>query len=136
MNVFSAARGRSSGATFHGAINSNGQDLNAHLLLALAERDLGNQEAALQELATVEKIDPSGSCGASGKVLLDRRHALLKKTLIDLMGAQSESAIEVSIFYSSLARWKEAAAILKMVEPPQIERSVGNAASLLLHTCV
>lgn len=34
------------------------------------------------------------------------------------MDAQSESAIEVSIFYSSLAHWKEAAAILKLVEPP------------------
>ena len=38
--------------------------------------------------------------------------------LRNFMGEQSEDAIQVSIFYSSLARWKEAAAVLKMVEPP------------------
>ncbi len=103
---------------FTGAINSNGQDLKAHLLLALSERDLGNQEAALQELATVEKIDPADRVAQAEKYFLTG-DVTAKEKLIGLMGAQSESAIEVSIFYSSLARWKEAAAILKMVEPPQ-----------------
>ena len=100
-----------------GAINSNGQDIDAHLLLALAERDLGDQAAALEQLATVEKIDPADRVAQAEKFFLTGDTAS-RKTLIDLMGAQSESAIEVSIFYSSLARWKEAAAVLKMVEPP------------------
>ncbi|MGA7707555.1 MAG: DUF5107 domain-containing protein, partial [Acidobacteriaceae bacterium] len=100
-----------------GAINSNGQDINAHLLLAMAERDLGNHAAALNELAEIEKIDPADRVAQAEKYFLTGDTSA-QKTLIDLMDAQSESAIEVSIFYSSLARWKEAAAILKMVEPP------------------
>jgi tetratricopeptide (TPR) repeat protein len=99
-----------------GAVNSNGQDINAHLLLAMAERDRGNQAAALEELATVEKIDPSDRIVQAERYFL-LGDAAAREKLIDLMDAQSESAIEVSIFYSSLARWKEAAAILKMVEP-------------------
>ncbi|MGA9959494.1 MAG: DUF5107 domain-containing protein, partial [Acidobacteriaceae bacterium] len=100
-----------------GAINSNGQDINAHLLLAMAERDLGNHAAALNELAEIENIDPADRVAQAEKYFLTGDTSA-QKTLIDLMDAQSESAIEVSIFYSSLARWKEAAAILKMVEPP------------------
>lgn len=102
---------------FAGAINANGQDLKAHLMLALSERDRGNRKAALQELATVEKIDPSDRVAQAETYFLTG-DVSAKVKLIDLMGAQSESAIEVSIFYSSLARWKEAAAVLKMVEPP------------------
>jgi len=41
-------------------------------------------------------------------------------------------AIEVAIFYASLERWKEAAAVLKMVEPPHNQDPWGNAANLLL----
>jgi tetratricopeptide (TPR) repeat protein len=100
-----------------GAINSNWQDIRAHLLLAMAERDLGNQAAALGELATVEKIDPADRVAQAEKYFLTG-DTTARKTLIGLMDAQSESAIEVSIFYSSVARWKEAAAVLKMVEPP------------------
>ncbi|MGC2512423.1 MAG: DUF5107 domain-containing protein, partial [Acidobacteriaceae bacterium] len=100
-----------------GAINSNGQDINAHLLLAMAERDLGNHAAALNELAEIENIDPADRVAQAEKYFLTGDTSA-QKTLVDLMDAQSESAIEVSIFYSSLARWKEAAAILKMVEPP------------------
>ena len=100
-----------------GAITSNGQDIRAHLLLAMVDRDLGNQDAALAELATVEKIDPADRVAKAERYFLTG-DATSRKTLIDLMGAQSESAIEVSIFYSSLERWQQAAAILKMVEPP------------------
>jgi tetratricopeptide (TPR) repeat protein len=100
-----------------GAVSSNGQDLDAHLLLAIAERDRGNQTAALEELATVERIDPADRIAQTEKYFLTGDVAA-KDKLIGLMDAQSESAIEVSIFYSSLARWKEAAAILKMVDPP------------------
>jgi tetratricopeptide (TPR) repeat protein len=102
---------------FAGTINSNGQDIKAHLLLALAQRDLGNQAAALRELAKVEKIDPADRVAQAETFFLTGDTAA-KEKLIRLMGAQSESAIEVSIFYSSVARWKEAAAVLKLVGPP------------------
>lgn len=116
-------------ATQHlaGAINSNGQDINAHLLLAIAERDLGDQAAALEQLATVEKIDPADRI-AQAEIYFLTGNAGSRNRLIDLMDAQSESAIEVSIFYSSLARWKEAAAILKMVEPPNSKDPWGTPA--------
>jgi tetratricopeptide (TPR) repeat protein len=100
-----------------GAVNSNGQDINAHLLLALAERDRGNRDAALEQLATVEEIDPADRIVQAERYFLSA-DAAARERLIALMDAQSESAIEVSIFYSSLARWKEAAAVLQMVEPP------------------
>ncbi|MES2222353.1 MAG: tetratricopeptide repeat protein, partial [Acidobacteriota bacterium] len=100
-----------------GAVNSNGQDIDAHLLLAVADRDLGDRNAALEELSTVKKIDPADRVAQAETYFLTDDDAA-RKTLLALMDAQSESAIEISIFYSSLARWKEAAAILKMVEPP------------------
>lgn len=101
-----------------GAIDSNGQDIKAHLLLALSERDLGNKDAALQELAKVNAIDPMDRVAQAEKYFLTG-DAAAKGKLVELMGDQTQSAMEVSIFYSSLSRWKEAATILKMVEPPQ-----------------
>ncbi len=100
-----------------GAINSNGKDLKARLVLAMTLRDQGNKTAALEQLAKVEAIDPAD------RVVQAERYFLIgdasaKQKLLSLMGKQSESAIEVSIFYSSLERWKDAAAVLKMVEPP------------------
>jgi tetratricopeptide (TPR) repeat protein len=100
-----------------GAINANGLDLNAHLLLAVTERDEGEKEAALDQLAKVEEIDPADRVAQAEKYFLTGDAAARGK-LIELMGERTESAMEVSIFYSSLARWKEAAAVLKMVEPP------------------
>ena len=100
-----------------GAIKSNEQDLNARLLLAVTKRDQGDKDAALQQLAVVEDIDPADRLVQAEKYFLMGDGAA-KDKLIELMGAQSESAIEISIFYSSLNRWREAAAILKMVEPP------------------
>ncbi len=100
-----------------GAINSNGKDLKARLVLAMTLRDQGNKAAALEQLAKVEEIDPADRVVQAERYFLTGDSGARAK-LLDLMGEQSESAIEVSIFYSSLERWKEAAAVLKMVEPP------------------
>jgi tetratricopeptide (TPR) repeat protein/DUF971 family protein len=101
-----------------GAINSNGKDINARLVLAMTLRDQGNTAAALEQLAKVEEIDPADRVVQAERYFLTG-DAIAKAKLLDLMGEQSESAIEVSIFYSSLERWKDAAAVLTMVEPPQ-----------------
>ncbi len=100
-----------------GAINSNGEDLDAHLLLAMKYRDQGKRDAALEQLAKVTAIDPTDRVAQAERFFLTDDNAA-KSELRNEMGEQSEDAIEVSIFYSSLSRWKEAIAILKMVEPP------------------
>lgn len=100
-----------------GAINVNGEDIDAHLLLAMVYRDQGDKPAALKQLEDVVAIDPADRVAQAEKYFLTG-NAEAKKTLLAEMGDQSEDAIEVSLFYNSLGRWKEAAAILKMVEPP------------------
>lgn len=106
-------------ATQHlaGAVNSNGEDIDAHLLLAVVYREQGNKQAALQQLDNVVAINPTDRVAQAEKYFLTGDMEA-KNTLLEEMGGQSEDAIEVSFFYSSLERWKEAAAILKMVEPP------------------
>ena len=108
-----------------GAIKANAQDLNAHLLLSVVERDEGDKNAALEQLAQVEEIDPAERVAQAEKYFLTGDAAARDK-LIELMGERSQSAMEVSIFYSSLARWKEAAAVLKMVEPPRNKDTWGT----------
>lgn len=100
-----------------GAINSNGKDIKARLVLAMTLWDQGNKAAALEQLAKVEAIDPADRVAQAETYFLTG-DASAREKLLDLMGEQTESAIEVSIFYSSLERWKDAAAVLKMVEPP------------------
>lgn len=106
-------------ATQHllGAINSNGEDLKARLLLAMIYRDQGRKDAALEQLAKVSAIDPTDRIAQSERFFLTG-DAAAENDLRRLMGEQGEDAIQVSIFYSSLLRWKEAVAVLKMVEPP------------------
>ncbi len=99
-----------------GAINSNGKDIKARLVLAITLRDQGKKTAALEQLAKVEEIDPADRIVQAERYFLTGDTAA-KAKLLDLMGERSESAIEVSIFYSSLERWKDAAAVLQMVEP-------------------
>ncbi len=100
-----------------GAINSNGEDLEAHLLLAMIYRDQGNKDAALAQLAQVSAVDPADRLADAERYFLTGDKAA-ESQLRSRMGEQSEDAIQVSIFYSSLKRWKEAVAVLKMVEPP------------------
>ncbi len=100
-----------------GAINSNGEDLKARLLLAMTYRDQGKKAAALEQLAEVTAVDPADRVAQAERFFLTG-DAAAEADLRRLMGEQGEDAIEVSIFYSSLSRWKEAVAVLKMVEPP------------------
>jgi tetratricopeptide (TPR) repeat protein len=100
-----------------GAINSNSEDLKARLLLAMTYRDHGKKDAALEQLAKVNAADPADRIAQAERFFLIGDVAA-EADLRRLMGEQGEDAIEVSIFYSSLSRWKEAVAVLKMVEPP------------------
>ncbi len=107
------------GAAQHllGAINSYGTDLKARLLLAVLYRDEGKKDAALEQLAKVIAADPADRVVQAEKFFLTGNKAA-ETDVRRLMGGQGEDAIEVSIFYSSLSRWKEATAVLKMVLPP------------------
>jgi tetratricopeptide (TPR) repeat protein len=100
-----------------GAVNSNGDDLDAHLLLAVMYRQQGNKAAALAQLAKMSTVDPANRLTDAEKFFLTGDSAA-QSELRSRMGEQSEDAIQVSIFYSSLGLWKNAVAILKMVEPP------------------
>jgi tetratricopeptide (TPR) repeat protein len=100
-----------------GAINSNGEDLKTRLLLAMMYRDQEKKDAALEQLAKVSAIDPPDRVAQAERFFLTGDIAA-ESELRSLMGEQGEDAIQVSIFYSSLSRWKEAVAVLKMVEPP------------------
>jgi tetratricopeptide (TPR) repeat protein len=108
-----------------GAIKANEQDINAHLLLAVTKLDEGDKDAALEQLAQVVEIDPADRVAQAEKYFLTG-DAGARDKLIELMGERTESGMEVSIFYSSLARWKEAAAVLKMVEPPHNKDTWGT----------
>jgi len=99
------------------AVNSNGEDLKARLLLAVMYRDQGKKDAALDQLAKVTAADPADRVAQSERFFLTR-DAAAENDVRRLMGGQGEDAIQVSIFYSSLSRWKDAVAVLKMVEPP------------------
>ncbi len=97
------------------AVRSNGYYLDARLLLALMDREQGARERALARLAEVEAIDPTNQWAAAERFFL-ARDAETRKTLRELMGGQSQEALEVSQFYRRLGRWKEAVEILTLVE--------------------
>jgi len=97
------------------AVAVNGNDLDAHALLALAYRDLGQKEDARQQLDAVLKIDPANRLVYSERLFLtgdqDARQELLRLT-----GGQSQEAIDVAIFYESIHHWTEAANVMKLIE--------------------
>lgn len=99
-----------------GAINSNGEDLDARLLLALIYREEGKKQEALEQIAKASAVNPTNRPAQAERYFLTG-DAAARKQLVDFMGGQSEDAIEVSIFYSSLERWKDAAAVLQMIHP-------------------
>ena len=109
-----------------GAIQSNGQDLNARLLLAITYRDQGNKEAAVEQLESVKAIDPANAIAQAERFFLTQEPSA-RQELSNLTGDQSEDAIQLSIFYSSLLRWKEAVAVLKLAEPPHNKDPWGTA---------
>jgi tetratricopeptide (TPR) repeat protein len=97
------------------AVKTNGYYLSARVLLAMIDREKGRREGALERLAEIETIDPTSPWAAAERYLLTR-DASAKTELERLLGGQSQEAIEVSLFYRKLARWKEALEILRLVE--------------------
>jgi tetratricopeptide (TPR) repeat protein len=100
-----------------GAITANGGDLQARLLLAVLYRDEGKKAAALEQLAKVTAVDPADRVAQAERYFLTGDKSAVSD-LRALMGGQGEDAIQVSIFYSGLSRWKDATAVLKLVLPP------------------
>ncbi|MGE5645302.1 MAG: DUF5107 domain-containing protein [Acidobacteriota bacterium] len=97
------------------AIVANGYDLNARTLLALTRREQGDKQRALAQLAEIERIDPADRFSLAERFFLTG-DAQAKAELLRLMGGQSQEAIDVSIFYRRLNKWKEAVEVLRMVE--------------------
>jgi tetratricopeptide (TPR) repeat protein len=96
-----------------GAVNSNGQDLSAHLLLAISYRSSGHTAPASGEIDRLLQVDPSNR-GAYAERFFLTRDSAAQTELKRLMGDQTQEALHVSALYSSLGRWKEAADILQM----------------------
>jgi tetratricopeptide (TPR) repeat protein len=97
------------------AIVASGDNLNARALYALVLRCQGKKEEAQRQLAELLSLDPTDRLVYAERYFLngdgDARHELLR-----LMGAQSQEALDVAIFYSDVHRWREAAEVLRMVE--------------------
>ena len=100
---------------FQRAIAANAYDLLSRFALAVAWRERGDKTAALNELAEIERIDPTSRPAQAERYFLTGDSAA-KEELLRLMGGQSQEAIGVSTFYWNLQRWEEAARILRLVE--------------------
>jgi tetratricopeptide (TPR) repeat protein len=100
---------------FRQASSSDGHDLFARLALAVALRESGNKPAAEQELAAVEIIDPVNRYAQAERWLLHRTPPA-RAELLRLLGAQSQEAMALSVFYQSLQQWADATRILQLVE--------------------
>ena len=87
------------------AIVANGYDLLARQLLALTWRERGDKERALAQLAEIERIDPTNRHSLAERFFLSGDTAA-RTELVRLMGGQSQEAIDVSIFYRNVQRWK------------------------------
>jgi len=109
-------RGRPGSAAEHlgEAITANGSHLSARNLLALCRRLQGHKEQAREQLEKVEETDPTNRWAAAERFFLNGRQEEHRSELIRLLGAQSQEALELSLNYSRLYRWEEAAAILKL----------------------
>ena len=97
------------------AIVANGYDLGSRQLLAVTYREQGNLERALAQLAEIQRIDPTDRPALAERFFLNGDKEA-RAELLRLMGGQSQEAIDVSIFYRGLGKWKEAVEVLRMVE--------------------
>ena len=104
-----------------GALARNAYDLAARLLLAVNHRDRGQRAAAERELAEVERIDPTNRPARAERFFLSADEPA-RQECVRLMGGQSQEAIGVSVFYREIHRWKEAAQIMRWVEPGKAEQ--------------
>ena len=96
-----------------GALLANGQDLSAHVLLAMAYRLSGDSAGAAEQIAQTLKIDPSNREAYAERYFLTNDGAA-RDELKRLMGDQTQEALHVAERYSSLRRWKEASTVLQM----------------------
>jgi len=100
---------------FNRAVLANGYDLNARALYALTLRIQGKQTDALAQLTSLLQLDPTNRIAYAERFFLSG-DAVAKSELLRLMGEQSQEALDVAIFYGGVQRWREAAAILRLVE--------------------
>ena len=98
-----------------GALNANGQDLSARVLLAMAYRLRGDAAEAAEQIAQTLKIDPSNREAYAERYFLTN-DPTARDELKRLMGDQTQEALHVAERYSSLGRWKEASKVLQMEE--------------------
>ncbi len=97
------------------AIAVNGYHLTARAMLALVARQQNRKDAALAQLAELEKLDPTSTLVQSEKWLLTGAPDA-QAELIHLLGGQSQEALGATTFYRRLHRYGDAAKILKLVE--------------------
>jgi tetratricopeptide (TPR) repeat protein len=97
------------------AVSVNAEDLLSRLMLAMAYRVNGEREAALREIAALERIDPTSRPARAERFFLTGE-AAAKEELLRLTGGQSQEALSVAAFYREMRQWRDAAAILQLVE--------------------
>lgn len=97
------------------AVAASGYDLNARVLLALVLREQGNKTEAMRQLDELTRLDATNSYAFAERYFLNSE-AGAKKELLRLMGGQSQQAFEIAALYADVHRWREAVAVLRMVE--------------------
>jgi len=97
------------------AIVANGYSLNARALYALVLRSQGKTEEAQRQLGELLRRDPTDRLAFAEQFFLNG-DADARRELLRLMGAQSQEALDVAIFYAGAHRWREAVSILRTVE--------------------
>lgn len=96
------------------ATQANGNHLSARALLALAFRERGDKPAALAQLASLVRIDPTNLPAQAERFLLTAAPEARTK-LVQLLGGQSQEAIGLSLFYRDVSRWADASKVLEIV---------------------
>ncbi len=117
LGLISLKRGNRPEAKSHfkNAVTANGQDLLAHLTLALLEREDGNTAQGERELAAVEDLDPTNRIVQAERWLANPGVAN-RNELLRLLGGQTQEGLQTVVFYRNLQRWAEAARLLRLVD--------------------
>lgn len=97
------------------ALSVNTEDLLSRFLLSSIHRAAGDREAALREIAEIERIDPISRLARAERFLLTG-DAASQAELLRTLGGQSQEALAVSEFYRAMRDWRGAAALLQLVE--------------------
>lgn len=97
------------------AVRVNGYELEGRLMLALLDREQGRLGDAERRLGEIEELDPTSAWVAAERYFL-KPEEQMRQALVDVLGGQSQEALDVTLFYRGLRRWKEALEILRLVE--------------------